>query len=183
MFRKLTLSLTLLFIVGSIGLTGCATQNKISQDFNPNTNFKSIKTFTWRNFSSEIAKTDNVTIKNTVEQALTQQGWQLTTDKADVILDMNIIAQQSAGASPKIGLSIGLPIGNHGSIGLGSSKLLSQDNQQEGLIILDMTDSTTNQALWRGTAEAIPMGHFSLRNEAKLKLTLKKLVMQLSSKK
>ncbi|MES2674318.1 MAG: DUF4136 domain-containing protein [Pseudomonadota bacterium] len=162
----------------SFTLFGCATSNKVSQDFKPETHFENFKTFAWNNFSSDIPTANNNAIKNIIEQTLTQQGFQFVTVNADISLNMNVVTQQKSAASPRFGISLGLPIGNHGAIGLGTSKALGGDNQQEGLIIIDIVANATNQVVWRGSAEAIPINHFSLRNERQLNVTLKKLIAQ-----
>jgi|GEM_PF-466821 len=163
-------------------LNGCASSNHISQDFKPNTDFNSVKTFAWHNVSSEIPNINNVAIQDTVEQDLIQRGFQLVTSNPDVILDINIIAQKSSAQSTGLGLSIGLPVGNNGSIGLGTSKLLGHNTKQEGLIILDITTQSNNQVIWRGTADAVPMNYFLLRNEPQLNAVLKRLVSQFPPK-
>lgn len=170
-------------ILGLLLLTGCATTNKVTQDFKPDTDFKSFKTFAWHNFSSEIPESNKGAIQSTVEQALTQQGFVLVTDKPDFVLDMNIIKQRSnSGSSSGVGFSIGLPVGSHGGIGLGTSTLFGKDNKLQGLIILDVTAQQTNQVIWRGTAEAIPITNFLLRNERQLNVVLKNLVAQFPPK-
>ena len=164
-------------------LTGCATTNKVTQDFKPDTDFKSFKTFSWHNFSSEIPEGSKSAIQTSIEQALAQQGFVLVTDKPDFVLDMNIIKQRSnSGSSTGVGFSLGLPVGSHGGIGLGTSTLFGKNNQLQGLIILDITAQQTNQVIWRGTAEAIPMTNFLLRNERQLNVVLKNLVAQFPPK-
>jgi hypothetical protein len=178
-YRRLLISCML----GLLFLTGCATTNKVTQDFKPDTDFKSFKTFSWHNFSSEIPESNKGAIQSTIEQALTQQGFVLVNDKPDLLLDINIIKQRSSsGSSTGLGFSIGLPVGSHGGIGLGTSTLLGKDNKLQGLIILDITSQQTNQVLWRGTAEAIPMTNFLLRNERQLNVVLKNLVAQFPPK-
>lgn len=175
-------SLKLTIIACSLSLFGCATSNKVSQDFKPETHFGNFKTLTWNNFSSDIPIANHIAIRNIIEQNLTQQGFQLVTTNADLLLNINIIAQEKSAASPRFGLSLGLPIGNHGGIGLGTSKSLGSTNQQEGLIIIDITATETNQVIWRGTAEAIPIDYFSLRNEQHLNVLLKRLIAQFPPK-
>ncbi len=182
MSRIVQRGLTLTLIACSFILFGCATSNKVSQDFKPETHFENFKTFAWQNFSSDIPTANTSAIKTTIEQTLTQQGFQFVSTNADLVLNMNIIAQQKSASSPRFGLSLGLPIGNHGAIGLGTSKSLGRNNQQEGLVIIDITATGTNQVIWRGTAEAIPMNNFSLRNERHLNVLLKKLISQFPPK-
>ncbi len=176
------LRMILILMASSFTLFGCAMNNKVSQDFKPETHFANFKTFAWNNFSADIPIANNDAIKNIIEQTLTQQGFQFVTTDADISLNMNVVAQQKSAASPRFGLSLGLPIGNHGAIGLGTSKAFGGDNQQEGLIIIDIVANATNQVIWRGTAEGIPINHFSLRNERQLNVTLKKLIVQFPPK-
>lgn len=163
-------------------LNACASNNRISQDFKTDTDFTSVKTFAWHNVSSEIPNINNLSIQRAVEQGLAQHGLQLVATNADVMLDINIIAQKSSAPSTGLGLSLGLPVGNHGSIGLGTSKLLARDDTKQGLIVLDITSASTSQVLWRGTAEAVPMDYFLLRNELQLETILKRLAGQFPPK-
>lgn len=163
-------------------LNACASTNRISQDFTEGTNFTAVKTFAWHNVATEIPNINNLAIQRAVEQGLAQQGLQLVSSNPDVILDISIIAQKSAAPSTGVGLSVGLPIGNHGSIGLGTNKLLARDNQQQGMIVLDITAAASSQVIWRGTAEAVPMSYFLLRNEPQLSGILKRLAGQFPPK-
>ncbi|MET0357567.1 MAG: DUF4136 domain-containing protein, partial [Cellvibrio sp.] len=90
-------------------LTSCATTNKVTQDFKPGTDFAPYKTFSWHNFSSDLPVTDQIAIQHEVEQQLSQQGLQLVTANADVVLDLNIIKHIATPSSSGVGLSIGLP--------------------------------------------------------------------------
>lgn len=173
---------TILFAL--LFLNSCATNNKVTQDFKPGTDFHSYKTFNWHNFSSDISTSNQIAIQREVEQQLSQQGFQLVanTGVADLILDLSIIKQAASASKTGVGLSIGLPIGRSGSIGLGTSKLLGNDGKFAALIILDITAQASNQVLWRGSAEDVPLDYFSLRNEAKLNDVLTNLIKQFPPK-
>ena len=180
--RHLNLPLVLRGLCIILLLNGCATNNRVSQDFKPGTDFSAVKTFAWHNVSSQVTNIDNVSIQRTIERELTLQGLQLVSSNPDVVLDLNIISQKSTASKTGLGLSLGLPIGNSGSLGLGTSKLLGQDNKQEGLIILDITKQASSQVIWRGTAEAVPLTYFTLRNEAQLNKVLQNLLAQFPPK-
>lgn len=179
-----TLKYTAMLLLVLLFVTGCATKNKVTQDFKPGTDFRSYKTFNWHNFSSDISASNQIAIQREVEQQLSQQGFQLVanTGAADLVLDLSIIKQTASASNTGVGLSIGLPIGRSGSIGLGTSKLLGNDDKYAALIILDITAQATNQVLWRGSAEDVPLDHFSLRNEAKLNSVLANLTKQFPPK-
>ena len=172
------------FLLVLLFVTGCATRNKVTEDFKPGTDFRSYKTFNWHNFSSDISASNQIAIQREVEQQLSQQGFQLVanTGVADLVLDLSIIKQAASTSNTGVGLSIGLPIGRSGSIGLGTSKLLGNDGKYAALIILDITAQASNQVLWRGSAEDVPLDYFSLRNEAKLKSVLANLIRQFPPK-
>jgi predicted small secreted protein len=177
--HKYTLAILLLL---SCLLAGCATSSKVTQDYKTGTDFHAYKTFSWHNFSSDISPSDQLAIQHAVEQQLAQQGFKLVSELPDLILDLTIIKHAATPSSTGVGLSIGLPIGRHGAIGLGTNKLLGQNNQMAGLIILDITAKDTNQIVWRGSAEDVPINYFSLRNQAELNKILTSLVQQFPPK-
>jgi hypothetical protein len=168
-------------LILTLTLSGCAA-TKVTQDYKPDTDFRPYKTFSWHNFSSDVVSADQLAIQRAVEQQLKQQGFELVSGLSDLVLDLTIIKQAAAPSSTGIGLSIGLPIGRHGAIGLGTSKLLGNDSKMEALIIVDITAQTSHQILWRGTAENIPLSEFMLQNQAKLNARLRDLLRQFPPK-
>ena len=169
-------------LIFALCLTGCATTSKVTQDYKPDTDFSPYKTFSWHNFSSDVVSIDQVAIQRAVEQQLTQQGFELVSGLSDVVLDLSIIKQTAAPSSTGLGISIGLPIGNHGGLGLGTNKLLGNDPKIAAVIIVDVTAQATQQILWRGSAENIPLSDFTLQNQAKLNASLRKLLQQFPPK-
>jgi hypothetical protein len=168
-------------LILTLTLSGCAA-TKVTQDYKPDTDFRPYKTFSWHNFSSDVVSADQLAIQRAVEQQLKQQGFELVSGLSDLVLDLTIIKQAAAPSSTGIGLSIGLPIGRHGAIGLGTSKLLGNDSKMEALIIVDITAQASHQILWRGTAENIPLSEFMLQNQAKLNARLRDLLRQFPPK-
>jgi hypothetical protein len=156
-------------------LNGCAS-TKINQDYREGTDFSQFKTYTWRNTSSEIPGVNSQQLKRLADNQLQSQGYTLATD-ADLILDMTLVTRVTTGSSTGVGVSIGLPIGRMGSVGLGGGKTLPND-KQEGVILIDITHQQTNNLVWRGSAEGIPIKDFSLSGEDKLALVLAKLLSQ-----
>jgi len=173
-----------IFFLLACTLSGCTTSSRVTQDYQTGTDFKSYKTFSWHNFSSDINTSNQLAIQHRVEQQLTQQGFKFVSEPElpDLILDLTIIKHIATPSSTGVGLSIGLPVGRHGGVGLGTNKLLGQDSQMAGLIILDITAKDTNQIVWRGSAEDVPLNYFSLRNQAELDKILNSLVQQFPPK-
>lgn len=159
---------------------GCAS-TKYNQDFKPETNFSQLKTYDWRNTSSIIPGVNAQQIQRLADIQLTNQGFTRNENNPDMLLDMTAVSRISTGSSTGLGLSIGLPIGRYGSVGLGGGKSVPND-KQEGVIIVDITESLNNQLIWRGSAEGMPMKDFSLQSEAKLAAALSKLLSQFPPK-
>lgn len=173
---------TLVILLLSWLLSGCATNSKVTQDYKTGTDFSAYKTFSWHNFSSDINTSNQIAIQHQIEQQLALQGFKLVTEMPDLVLDLNIIKHMATPSSTGVGLSIGLPIGRHGSIGIGTHKLLNRDEQMSGLIILDITAQKTNEIVWRGSADDVPMNYFTLRNQTELNKILINLVQQFPPK-
>ena len=157
-------------------MCGCAS-TKYNQDFKPGTDFGGHGTYNWLNTSSDIPGVSAQQIQRQADTQLASQGFSHTESNPDLLFDMKIVSRISTGSSTGLGLSIGLPIGRHGSIGLGGGKSMPND-KQEGIIIVDITDASTDSLIWRGSAEGVPLQYFSLSNEAKLAEVLRKLLSQ-----
>ncbi len=171
-----------IFLLLSFALSGCATSSKVTQDYKPGTNFGSYKTFNWHNFSSDIHTSNQIAIQHKIEQRLALQGFTLVTEMPDLVLDLNIIKQTATPSNTGVGLSIGVPIGRHGGIGLGTHNLLNRDKGMAGLIILDITDQKTNQIVWRGSVENVPLKYFTLEHQADLNTILINLAQEFPPK-
>jgi len=174
---RLPLLITPLFL---LLLTACASM-KYNSDFKSGTNFTEIKTYSWRAVTINIAGADKLGLQNLIDQQLQAQGLQLVKEKADVLVDLQVISRVSRGGNTSIGIGLGLPIGRHGSVGLGTGQTLGK-GKQEGVMIVDFTDQATNTLVWRGNAEAIPLIYFSLKSEPKIREVVQKLLMQFPPK-
>jgi hypothetical protein len=166
----------LLLLLAMLVVSGCAGP-KFQQDYRPDSSFTNLKTYTWRQVSTEVPGTDSHQLQHMADAHLLANGFAQNNETPDMVLDMTVVTRVSTGSSTGIGLSIGLPIGQHGSIGLGGGKSVPND-KFEGVILLDITESKNNDLLWRGSAEGIPLKNFDLKNQTRLDLVLGKLIKQ-----
>lgn len=169
-FNRLLLLLTVILVSACAG-------PKFQQDYRPDSNFSHLKTYSWRQISTEIPGTESSQLQRLADNQLRTNGYVLNNESPDMILDMTVVTRVSTGSSTGVGLSIGLPIGRNGSIGLGGGKSIPND-KFEGVILLDVTESKNNDLLWRGSAEGIPLTHFELKNQTQLDLVMGKLIKQ-----
>lgn len=158
-------------------LSACAATPKYRQDAKSSAQFSDLKTYQWRSASVEIPGANQAQLQQLLDEQLLRQGYRLVQDKPDMLLDMQAFTRVSQGGNTGLGIGIGLPVGRHGSIGLGTSQVLGR-GKQEAVLVLDITRADSNTLVWRGSAEAMPLGYFNLGSEPKLRDSLAKLLAQ-----
>lgn len=158
-----------------LALLGACTNIKYADDYKSGTDFSGLKTYNWRAISVDIGGIDKTVLQKIADEQLRAQGFMLADTSAELLIDMQVFARASTGGNTSIGIGIGLPVGRNGSIGLGTGHLLDK-GKQEGVIVIDITQTSSNQLIWRGNAEGIPLMHFSLKAEQKLRETFSKLL-------
>jgi hypothetical protein len=148
---------------------------KYADDYKSGTNFSGLTTYNWRAVTVDIGGTDKDFLQRIADEQLRAQGFVLADTSAELLIDMQVFSRVSKGGNTSIGIGIGLPVGRNGSIGLGTGQTLGK-GKQEGVIVIDITQTSTNQLIWRGNAEGIPLVNFSLKAEQKLRETFSKLL-------
>lgn len=166
----------LLIIAAIILLSACA-QVRYGDDFKSGTDFSNLKTYQWRSVTVDIGGTDKNFLQQLADTQLRAQGFFPTDSNPDLLLDLQAFSRISSGGNTSIGIGIGMPVGRHGSIGLGTGQLLGK-GKQEGVIVVDITQTKSNALIWRGTAEGIPLINFSLKAENKLRESFTQLLQQ-----
>jgi hypothetical protein len=168
--------LTTLMLAGLLFLSGCSSV-KYEQDFKPGTEFSRHQSFAWRTANSEIDSADKVRLRRLAQAELERMGYRYQAENADLLIDISALTRISTGRGTGVGLSVGMPVGRSGAISIGGSKTMEGQNE-EGVIIVDITDNTSNTLIWRGSAASIPLRHFSLSAEEQLSSILKQLLAQ-----
>ncbi len=166
--------LTILLCLGLI--SGCS-KLRVSQDFIDTTNFNQYQTYTWRKWSSDIQGSNELRVRQLTRTQLESQGLRQLEADGDTWLDMTLLVQSSQGGNVSFGVGIGLPVGRHGSIGVGSSRI-NDRGKLTGTLVVDLTDRTTNQLIWRGTAQELPLRQLQGEDYTGLSAALKKLLEQ-----
>ncbi len=158
-------------------ITACAGP-KVAQDYNPDTEFDSgWGRYEWRGGTSQIDGVPHNRLQRITEQAMVQRGYRLDTDNPQFYVSVSGTTRAAVGGGKSVGVSIGLPVGNRGSVGLGGSKSL-EDRKQEGVVIVDITDAESNELVWRGSAEGIDLRDFELAREQQLRQVIDRLLAQ-----
>lgn len=152
--RKLWLvvAATALVIYGCSGV-------RVSQDYDPATDFKSMQTYRWESESQP--KTGDLRIDNplrdtriraAVTRQLNQKGFIASTDGAPTFLVryQYTLRQkiESDGTRGGIGFGIG-SYGSRGGIAIGTGSNVRE--YDEGTLTIDFVDATSPTLLWRGT--------------------------------
>ena len=139
-------------------MSGCAGV-RVSQDYDVASDFSQYQTFGWA--SEAQPETGDIRIDNplldarirkAVEQALIGKGIrQVDKETPDFTAAYRLVVQSRIESSPVsigVGTGFGIGSGSYGGIGVGSSNVESYD---EGLLIIDFTDTRNGDLIWRGT--------------------------------
>ena len=139
-------------------LSGCASV-RVSQDYDVASDFSQFQTFGWASEAQPKTgdiRTDNplldARIRKAVEQALVGKGLrQVDKEIPDFTAAYRLVVQSKIESSPVsigVGTGFGIGSGSYGGIGVGTSNVESYD---EGLLIIDFTDTKNGDLIWRGT--------------------------------
>lgn len=164
----------LLTLLVMLALAGCAGP-KYEQDYKADTDFSRYQTYAWQGGRAEVETLDLQRLQNLTQEALAEQGYLLDRENPDFLITLNAFTRRKIDGSRGLGLSIGVPLGDNVRIGVGGSKSLPRE-QQEGILVMDVIDASSNQLLWRGTGTGIPLENFRLAQEQQLKQAVEKLV-------
>lgn len=156
-------------------LLGACASIKYADDYKTGTDFTGLKTYNWRAITVDVGGVDKTFLQSLADAQLRAQGFVLADTSADLLIDMQVFSRISTGGNTSIGIGIGLPVGNSGSIGLGTGQTLGK-GKQEGVIVIDITQTSSNTLIWRGNAEGIPLINFSLKAEQKLRESFTQLL-------
>lgn len=159
-------------------LLGCTATPKVSQDSRQGETFNDLRSYSWRSLNIQVAGISDSQVGKVIDQQLGLRNYRYQETQADMLIDVQVFPRTRQGASTGIGIGIGLPVGRHGSIGLGTGQLLDGKNKVAAVIIVDITRASTNELVWRGTAEDLPLAYFELANEAKLRQSISDLLDQ-----
>lgn len=156
-------------------LLSACTSIHYANDFKAGTDFSGLKTYSWRAVTIDIGGIDKTFLQSIADEQLRSQGFVKVESNSDLLIDMQVFSRVSTGGNTSIGIGIGLPVGRNGSVGLGTGQTLGK-GKQIGVIMFDITQTSTNTLIWRGNAEEIPLINFSLKAENKLRESFNKLL-------
>jgi hypothetical protein len=141
---------TAVFALFLLAMLGAAFAQDVKTDFDHHANFSQYKTYSWQAVKSADPLWDS-RITDAVDAQLAAKGW----TKVDNGGDVNIIAVGTTHTERTLqtfydGFGGGWRWRGFG--GTGEATTTEQD-YQEGTLVVDMYDAKTKQLIWRGSAE------------------------------
>jgi uncharacterized protein YceK len=137
-------------------LAGCASTPTVHTDADPQASFASYRTYTWLGKPDQqgVPPLASQRIVDSIDAQLRAKGWTEAPD-GEVALVAHVATQQKQTldtmyAGPAFG-GWGWRGGWYGGMGMGSATT-TVSNYTVGTLIVDMFDTKTKQAIWRGTA-------------------------------
>lgn len=145
-FRLAILSLLL-------ALAACSTP-RVYTDYNPNAQFATYRSYSWRERPEKAPPLVQQRIVDAIDAQLRAKGWTLMPDGGDVALAAHVASRQEY----ELDTFYSDPFwggwywrGGWGMrTGIDTTRVRSYT---VGTLVLDMFDTRTKQAIWRGTAE------------------------------
>ncbi len=131
---------------------------KVSQDYEQGYDFSKLKTYTWKpNDDQEYGIVDNDLMDRRVRTAIentlsARQYKQVFSGNPDFYISYHLTIEQiihssNVGGGFSVGRSSG---GRYGSIGVGTGTRVQTYDQ--GTLLIDITDGSSNKLIWRGTS-------------------------------
>ncbi|MBW2590916.1 MAG: DUF4136 domain-containing protein [Deltaproteobacteria bacterium] len=153
--RKLNNMIFLTFLTLFIGCSGI----QVSQDYDVAAEFSNLKTFNW--YLAKQKKTGDLRVDNplldsrirkAVERSLAQKGYQkMIKGTPDFYVGYKYAILTRIG-SERVSTGIGFGFGgsrSFGSVGIGTGSDVRE--YDEGMLVIDITDTKNGKLLWRGT--------------------------------
>lgn len=161
-------------------LAGCAqTSPKVTQDFREGAQFGDLKTYEVRGVNIQIqGLSDAAYISRILDQQMGMRHLYRDFESADIHVSAQVFSRTTQGAGGGLGVGIGVPIGRHAGVSLGTGQLLEGRKKISAVLVVDVTHAATQELIWRGTAQNIPLDYFTFANEPKLTQIIQQVVAQ-----
>ena len=144
-------------------LASCATTPAVTTDFAPGTQFSSFRTYSWLSKPEGISPLVQQRIVDGIDAQLRARGWR-QVENGEVAVAANVATAQHQTLETFYSGSMWNDWGWHGNWhgpgprrGPGSSMHMTRSTTrvrtfEVGTLVVDMFDTSTKQAIWRGTA-------------------------------
>ena len=143
----------LALLLAPLVLAACATSPSITTDSQPGTDFSKYRTYTWGDKPETVNPLNSQRIMAGINAQLQAKGW-TESAQGDVTLLAHVATAQKQTMDT---FYTGTPYGGWGwrgvGMGMGSSQTVVH-TYNVGTLVVDMFDTSTHQAVWRGTATA-----------------------------
>lgn len=144
-------------------LSACASTPTVSTDADPQADFAGYRTFRWIQPPQEVSPLLGQRIVDGVNSQLLERGWSEAAD-ADVAIAAHVATQQRQDVDTFYNGPAYAGWGWRGPWAVGSVST-SVRTYEVGTLVVDLFDTRTRQAVWRGTAKGTIPGSRERLNE------------------
>jgi len=152
MLRKAGLFI-MAFIMGL--MIGCATPLVVDYDYDTTYDFSKLRTYDWLPSppGNQIEDMTEKRFRSSVDTQLQAKKYSQSSESPDFLISLQGIKKTVEKGSTGVGMSVGIPVGQRGSVSVGGGRSKPRV-KQEGTLNLTFVDRKSNTPVWQGTASA-----------------------------
>lgn len=133
-------------------LVACTSGPMVKTDQDPTAAFASYRTYSWIQPPMGASPLQSQRLAEAINAQLTARGWREVSSNADVAIAANVATQQRQDVDTFYNGPAYAGWGWHGPWASGAVNTTVR-NYTVGTLVVDLFDTRTRQAVWRGTAE------------------------------
>ncbi len=134
---------------------GCATPLVVNYDYDTTYDFSKLKTYDWLPSppGNQFEDMTEKRFRSAVDTQLQAKNYSQSAESPDFLISLQGVKKTVEKGSAAVGMSIGVPVGQRGSVSVGGGRSKPRV-KQEGTLNLTFVDRKTNTPVWQGTATA-----------------------------
>ncbi len=163
--------------------------SQVTTDYDRSVDFTKYKTFSFAGWQKDSEKLlndlDKTRLRDAFKAEFANRDLKIVTDNADALVSLYLVIDNKTSTTAYTDFNGGMGMGagrgwgmGVGGVGLGSATTTySEDDYEEGTLVVDVYDASTQKLIWQGTSQSTVQANASKREK-----TIPKKVKKLMNK-
>jgi hypothetical protein len=133
---------------------GCAPL-AVEQDYDTTYDFTKLRTYDWLPSppGDQMEEMTEKRVQGAVDAQLQAKRYSRETVSPDFKVSVEGVKKTVSGGTVAVGASVGVPMGRHGSLSVGTGKAMPRE-KQEGTLTVNIVEGQSGTVIWQGSASA-----------------------------